>query len=179
MRILVFIIIIVGLGVGYNFFLVHFSGEGKATPEEALQQDGNYEWVEGPNSEKEQRYFFLSDGNYFGTEVVTKNFKGWSSGVGTTSPLPKALEDNVINVAYSDSKILFGMIKPDGEVKVTVNNYSTKRIPLTSFSNEVLEKYNVEGYEIWYIELSRLQDPKNYLIQVLDENDSLINELSI
>lgn len=178
-RIFIFAIFVIGLGVGYNLFLVHFSGEGKATPEEALPDNENYQWIEGPKSEKEQRYFFLTKEGYFGTDLVTNNFKGWSSGVDISTPLPKPLEDNVINGAYSDSKILFGLIKPNGEVKVTVNKHSTKRIPLNSLSEEVEKKYNVEGYEIWYIDLAKINHPKNFLIQVLDENDSLMNELSI
>ncbi|KGR74848.1 hypothetical protein [Ureibacillus sinduriensis] len=178
-RILVFPFILICLGVGYNLFLVHFSGEGKATPEEALPQDARYEWIEGPKSEKEHRYFFLSSGNQFGTEVVERNFKGWSSSNGTSTKLPKSLEENEIAGAYSDGKILFGLFKPNGEVKVTVNNDSTKRIDLSSISAEFKRTYPIAGYEIWYIDLADLNDQKNYLIKVLDENETVINELSI
>lgn len=178
-RILVFAFILICLGVGYNLYSVHFSGDGKATPEEALPQDARFEWVEGPKSEKEHRYFFLSSDNQFGTEVVTRNFKGWSSSNGTSTPLPKSLEENEIAGAYSDSKILFGLFKPLGEVKVTVNNQSTKRIAISSLSAEIKKSSNIAGYEIWYIDLSELNDRKNYLIQILDENDTLINALSI
>ncbi|MDN4492473.1 hypothetical protein [Ureibacillus aquaedulcis] len=178
-RTLVIVSILVILGVGYSFFSVHFSGDGKETPEEALPSDANYEWIVGPKSEKEQRYFFLSNGDTFGTEVISKNFKGWSSGDGTSTPLPKPLEDNTINAGYSDSNILFGLIKPNGDVKITVNNHPAEQIPLTSLSAEIAENYNVAGYEIWYIDLSALNDSKNYVIRVLDKNDSLLSELSI
>ncbi|MCM3388373.1 hypothetical protein [Ureibacillus chungkukjangi] len=178
-RVLIFTVIVIGLAVGYNFVSVHFSGDGKSSPEEALPQDSNYEWIEGPRSEKEVRYFFLYNSGNFGTQVVTKNFKGWSLGSRTSSPLPKVLDENKIATAYSDSEVLFGLIKPGGEVEVTVNGKGTKRIPLTSLSKEVLDRLNVAGYEIWYIDLSELTDSKKFLIKVLDENNSLLNELSI
>lgn len=177
-RIIIFVIIVIALAVGYNFVSVHFTGEGKDSPEQALPVDAKYEWIEGPKSNKEERYFFLSNGNYFGTEAVTKNFKGWSSGPGTSSLIPKPLEENKINAAYSDGEILFGLIKPNGEVRVTVNDQTTERIPLNTLSKEEVELYDVEGYEIWYIDLSKL-DSKNYLIQVLDKSNSIVNELSI
>ncbi|WP_137728800.1 hypothetical protein [Lysinibacillus sp. SGAir0095] len=178
-RIIVFAILIIGLGVGYNFISNLFSGDGKDSPEEALPQDASYVWIEGPKSKKEQRFFFLSNGNYFGTQIVTENFKGWSTGQSTASPLVKAIEENTINAAFSDSKILFGLIKPNGKVKVTVNEQVTKRIPFNTLSKEAIKNYNVQGYEIWYIDLSELAQPKKYRIQVLDENNSLINELLI
>ena len=178
-RIIIFISLVILLGAGYKFISVHFAGDGKGSPEEALPQDDKYEWIAGPKSEKEQRYFFLLNSNKFGTQVVIENLKGWSQGVRSSSPLPKSLEENTINAAISDSEILFGLIKPSREVEVTVNGQPTKRIPLNSLSKEVSEKYNVEGYEIWYIDLSKLNDSNNYLIKVLDENNSILDELSI
>ena len=179
-RIIIFVVIVIGLGVGYNFFYHHFSGEGKDSPVLALPTDAQYEWIEGPKNEKEVRYFFLSNGNYFGTEVVSENFKGWRiEGPGSSSKLPNPLEENKIMAANSDGEILFGLIKPNGEVKVTVNDQTAERIPLANLSKEAVGLYRVEGYEIWYIDLSELEDSKNYLIQILDENNSLVNELSI
>ena len=178
-RVIAFAVFIIVLGVGYNFFAVHFSGDGKDSPQEALPADANYEWIAGPKSDREERYFYLFNGDSIGTINVTKNFKGWSSGTGTSSPLPKLLEENQVNAAYSDNEILFGLLKPDGEVKVTVNGQKTERITLTSLSKEIVELYNIKGYEIWYIDLSRLNESKNYLIKVLDKNNSLVNELSI
>lgn len=179
-RIIAFVAFVILLGTGYHFISVNFSGAGKDSPVEALPADAAYEWIEGPKSEKEQHYFFLSNGNYFGTAVVTENFKGWDlGGTRTSTRLPKQLDSNEINAAYSDGEILFGLLKPDGEVRVTVNKEIAGRIPLTSISKEAVELYNVEGYEIWYIDLAKLDDSKNYLIQLLDENNSLINELSI
>ncbi|HWK21544.1 MAG TPA: hypothetical protein VNS08_00780 [Ureibacillus sp.] len=178
-RIIAFIVFVIILGVGYNFFTVNFSGEGKATPEEALPDDAEYEWIVGLVADKEHHYFYLSNGNYIGTEVVTKNFKGWSSEQGAYASLPKSLEDNQIATAISDEKILFGLLKPNGKVEVTVNNQPTKRISLTSLPKEVVELYQVQGYEIWYIELTNLDQAKHYSIKVLNEHNTVIDELSI
>ena len=178
-RVIVFINLLLLLGVGFNFVAINFSGDGKTSPEEALPDDANYIWIDGPKNEREQRYFFLLNSHQFGTQVVSKNLQGWSTGNRISSSLPNPLAENTLTAAYSDSEILFGLIKPSGNVKVMVNGHPTKRIALISLSKEVTEKYEVEGYEIWYIDLSQLTDINTYLIKVLDENNSLLNELSI
>ena len=178
-RIALFAIIVFGLGFGVDFYLNNFSGDGKATSQEALPIDGEYQWIKGPKSEKAQRYFFFADGKYFGTELLTENYKGWSHGLHTSARLPKSLVENKIVAAYSDSEILFGLIKPSGEVKVTVNTHEAKRIPLAELPKAAVDLYKVQGYEIWYIDFATLKETKNYLIKVLDKNDSILNELSI
>jgi len=178
-RIALIAIIVFGLGFGVNFYLNNYTGDGKGTPEEVLPVDRDYVWIDGPISEKAQRYFFFADGKYFGTALLTKNYKGWSDELSTSSLLPSTLAENKIAAAYSDSEILFGLIKASGEVKVTVNNHESKRIPLAELSKVAVELYNVQGYEIWYVDLAKLKEPKSYLIKVLDKNDSLLNELSI
>ncbi|RHW38241.1 hypothetical protein D1B33_04975 [Lysinibacillus yapensis] len=179
LRIFLIAALMVAIGFGYYFCLAAFGGDGKKTPEEALPTDAKYEWIEGPKSEKEQRYFFLSNGNYFGTGSVTKNLKGWTSGKGAYSPLPDPLEDDKITSAYSDGEILFGLIKPNGGVSVTVNSEKAELLPLSSLSEEQIANYQVENYEIWYIDLSKLKDAELYIIKVLDKNNSSLSELSI
>lgn len=71
-RILLFAGLVIVLAFIFNISLTAFTGDGKDTPEEALPTDANYEWIEGPKSDKEQRYFFLSNGQYFGTGYVKK-----------------------------------------------------------------------------------------------------------
>lgn len=171
--------LVVVLAFVFNLYFEQFTGDGKNTPKEALPQDADYEWIEGPKSEKEQRYFFLSNGNYFGTGVITKNLKGWSAGDGSYSQLPNPLEENTIVAAYSDSKILYGLIKPRGDIHVTVNGQQADFVELNSLSKEVMSLYDVEGYSIWYLELSELENTEHYSIKVLDEKNSIISDLSI
>ncbi|SOC06310.1 hypothetical protein SAMN05880501_104241 [Ureibacillus xyleni] len=178
-RILLFAVFVVIIGYLFNLFFVHFSGDGKDTPEQALPKDADYEWIEGPKTDKEHRYFFLSNGNYFGTGVVTKNLKGWNTGKGSYSKLPNPLEDNTITSAHSDSKILFGLIKPKGDISVKVNGTKADLVDFSSLDEEVLQLYNVKGYSIWYIDKSKLEDQEKFSIQVLDENDEVLSELSI
>ncbi|MEK9198338.1 MULTISPECIES: hypothetical protein [Bacillales] len=178
-RILLFAGLVIVLAFIFNISLTAFTGDGKDTPEEALPTDANYEWIEGPKSDKEQRYFFLSNGQYFGTGYVEKNLKGWSAGEGTYSKLPNALTENTITSAHSDSKILFGLIKPKGNIQISVNNKHAKLIQLDFLSDDILSTYNVEGYAIWYIDLEEIDNAKSFTIKVLGENDSVLNALSI
>lgn len=166
--------------VGFLFYqyIMNFTGDGKDSPEEALPTDHDYEWIEGPNSEDEVRYFFLADDNYFGTGIVRKNLKGWTSGNGAYSKLPK-LEDNKINSAYSDQKILFGIVRKTEDIKVVVNNEKAKLLSLDSLSKDILEKYEVENCYIWYIPIDELKEKETYIIHVLGENDNIISELII
>ena len=178
-RIALFVVFVVILGYLFNFLFVQFSGDGKDSPEEALPTDADYEWIEGPKTEKEHRYFFLSNSNYFGTGVVTKNLKGWSAGKGAYAQLPNPLDENTITSAHSDNKILYGLIKPKGKITVKVNGEKADLVDFSSLDEEVLQLYNVKGYFIWYIDLSELADQENYTIQVVDETNNVLNELSI
>ena len=178
-RILLFAAFVLLLGYLFNILFVQFSGDGKDTPEEALPKDADYEWIEGPKTEKEHRYFFLSNSQYFGTGVVTKNLRGWSTGKGTYAQLPNPLEENAIKSAHSDSKILYGLIKPNGEITVKVNGEKADLVDFSSLDEEVLQLYNVQGYSIWYIDLSKLEDQEKYNIQVLDEKNNVLSELSV
>lgn len=178
-RIIYFVAAILLLGYLFNLYFVHFSGDGKDSPQEALPTDADYEWIEGPKTEKEQRYFFLSNGNYFGTGVIIKNLKGWSEGDGSYSPLPDPLDENKITAAYSDSKILFGLIKPNGEVKIKVNEKYADMIDLSTLSEDVLKLYKVEGYYIWFIERSKLEENNHFNIKVLDDDGNILSDLTI
>lgn len=178
-RLIFFVAAVILIGYLCNLYFVYFTGDGKDTPQEALPTDAQYEWIEGPKSDKEQRYFFLADGNYFGTGTVIKNLKGWSEGDGSFSPLPSPLEKNKITAAYSDSEILFGLIKPDGNIKISVNEEQAELINFTTLSDEVIKQYQVEGYYIWYIELSKLEQNETYHIEVLDNKDTVLSELTI
>lgn len=166
-------------GYGYYFYITEFTGDGKDTAKGALPTDAEYEWIEGPQSEKEHRYFFLSNGNFFGTGVVVKNLKGWTSGEGAYSPLPDPLDFNAVEAAYSDGEILFGLIKPNGKISVSVNDEEAERISLDGLSPEKLAIYNVQGYEIWYIDLAKVDNSENYIIKVLDQDNSVLDELAI
>lgn len=167
------------VGFGFYFYINNFTGDGKKTPEEALPTDHDYEWIEGPKTQKEIRYFFLSDGNYFGTGVVKKNAKGWSAGHGAYSEIPKPLEENKITSAYSDQKIIFGLIKTTDSVTVKVNNKIAKLQSLNDLSKDVIDTYEVTDCYIWYVDLETLKNKETFTIQVLDEKDHIINELKI
>lgn len=177
-RIILFAAVVFLLAMIFQFFILNFSGEGYKTAEEALPTDANYEWIEGPKSDKEHRYFFLSNSKYFGTGVVTKNFKGWSSGQGAYAPLPKPLKENEITSAFSGGEIIFGLIKRNGEVEVTVNGEKTSFIEL-AIEKEVMELYQVEGYSIWYVDLDKMEDTEHFHIQVMNHSGEVISELSI
>ncbi|SOC37254.1 hypothetical protein [Ureibacillus acetophenoni] len=178
-RIVLFAGAVIALAFLFNFYFTNIEGDGKKTPEAALPTDQNYEWIEGPKTEKEHRYFFLSNGTYFGTGTVTKNLTGWSSSDGVYAKLPNSLEFNEIPAAYSDSKILYGLIKPNGEISVTVNGVDVELIQLSSLSEEVVNSYNVKGYSIWYIDLTELGNREEFIIKVLDSNDEVLSEISI
>lgn len=178
-RILGFIMLIGALAFLFNFYLENFTGEGKDTPEEALPADAQYEWIEGPKKENEQRYFFLSNGNYFGTGVVTKNLNGWSKGESAFAEVPSLLERNQVTSAYSDNRIVFGFIKRDGNVNITINEKQANYIELTGLNDDVIELYGVKGYSIWYIELNQLDEKESLNIKVVDEKNNVLSELSI
>ncbi len=178
-RIFLFIIVVIALAYLFHFYFTHIEGDRKNTPEEALPTDQQYVWIEGPKTDKEHRYFFLSNGNYFGTGTVTKNLTGWSSEDGVYSKLPNTLVENNISQAYSDSKILYGLIKPMGDIKVTVNGVETEILHLNHLANDIVNLYNVEGYFIWFIDLSQLDNKETYTIKVLNTNDEVLNELVI
>lgn len=178
-RLLLFPIVVVLLGFLFYQYSIHFSGEGKDTPEEALPTDEKYEWIKGPKSENEQRYFFLANGNYFGTGIVSKNLKGWSSGEGYYTKIPRSLEDNKITSAFSDKEILFGLIKKKGPIKVLVNEKEAEFVELSSLPEDVLSLYDVKGCTIWYIHLDILKEKKNFIIKVIDDEGNKLNELSI
>lgn len=163
----------------FKFFVFNFSGDVFDTPEEALPKDADYVWIEGPKSEKEQRYFFLSNGNYFGTGVVQKSLKGWKSGEGAYAKLPNLLKENEINAAYSDGKIIFGLIKPLGDVEVKVNGEQASFTELASLSKETVELYGVKDYLIWHLDLEKLKNSEHFTIQVLNKKGETISELKI
>lgn len=108
-----------------------------------------------------------------------KNLKGWSEGDGSYSPLPDPLDENKITAAYSDSKILFGLIKPNGEVKIKVNEKYADMIDLSTLSEDVLKLYKVEGYYIWFIERSKLEENNHFNIKVLDDDGNILSDLTI
>ncbi len=164
-RIILFAVAVIALAFLFNFYFTHIEGDGKKTPEEALPTDQQYEWIEGPKTENEHRYFFLSNGKYFGTGTVTKNLTGWSSNDGVYAKLPNPLEFNEILAAYSDSKILYGLIKPNGEIRVTVNGVEAELIQLNSLSKDIVNLYNVEGYSIWYVDFSNLENREEFIIK--------------
>jgi len=178
-RVILFILLVLVLGYLVNLYFVEFTGAGKDTPEEALPTDQEYEWIKGPNTEKEQRYFFLSNGQNFGTTLVKKNVKGWSIEEEVTAKVPKKLESNTIVSALSDEKILFGLIKQEGTIDVNINGKPASLIGLSNLTEDVLDLYDVKGYAIWYIDLEQLEDIESYSIQVLDEHKKVISELSI
>ena len=178
-RILGFMVLIGVLAYSFNFYLENFTGEGKETPQEALPTDADYEWIEGPKSEKEQRYFFLSNGNYFGTGTVTKNVKGWRQGESAYAKVPRPLAYNQITSAYSDSQILFGVIKRKGNVTITINDKQASFIELTSLSEDIIEVYGMKDYSIWYIELDELEEKESFQLKVMDEKNNIISELMI
>lgn len=178
-RILIFAAMVIVLAFAFREFTVHFSGDGFDTPEEALPKDADYEWIEGPKSEKEHRYFFLSNGNYFGTGVVKKNFKGWTSGDGAYVKLPDSLEENKITSAYSDGVILFGLIKRTGEAEVEVNGEKASFIEMSGLPESTLELYGVKGYSIWYVGLEKLDDQEHFQINVKDRKGEILSELTI
>lgn len=179
LRIAVFALIVIGLALLFNQYFIHFSGDGKRTPEEALPTDQQYEWIEGPKTENEHRYFFLSNEDYFGTGTVTKNFSGWSSEDGVFAKLPTPLSDNVIKQAYSDQQIIYGLFKPNGEVTVTVNGIKSEFIDLNQLPEDVLYLYKVNNYSIWYVDLSNLENTEEFIIQIVDSNNEVIHELII
>lgn len=178
-RIVLFALFVVVIGFVFNFFLDNFSGDGKSTPEEALPTDEEYIWIEAEKSDKEHRYFFLSNGNYFGTGTVIKKADGWKTGSSAYTPLPEPLAVNDITAASSDEEILFGLIKPEGNIEVTVNKEKAKFIQLDQLSQSDIKQYDIKDYVIWYINLSDLKDTNNYEIQVLSEEGEVINSLSI
>jgi len=177
-RILLIVLAIIVLAFLINQYFIHFDGEGKKSAEDALPTDQQYEWIKGPKTDNEQRYFYLSNGNYFGTSIVTKNLRGWSLGEGVQSNLPSPLEFNKIAAAYSDSKILFGLIKPDGKVRVTVNDVDAELMQM-DLNVDVVDLYNVEGYCIWYVDLSKVKAKKEYIIKIIDSNEDTLYELKI
>ncbi|MFJ8235948.1 hypothetical protein ACIQ34_09410 [Ureibacillus sp. NPDC094379] len=178
-RVILFIVLVLLLSYLVNLYFVEFTGDGKDIPEEALPTDQQYEWIKGANTEKEHRYFFISNGQNFGTSLVTKNIKGWNSEEGATAKVPKNLESNTIKSALSDQKILFGLIKQEGKIYVNINGKPASLIELSNLSEDVLDLYEVKGYSIWYIDLEQLDDNESYSIQVLDQHKKVINELSI
>lgn len=178
-RIVLFAGAVIALAFLFNFYFTNIEGDGKKTPEEALPTDQQYEWIEGPKTEKEHRYFFLSNGAYFGTGLVTKNLTGWSSGDGVHAKLHSPIELNEITAAYSDNKIIYGLIKPDGEIDVTVNGVQAELIDLNTLSDDVVNLYGVEGYLIWYVDYSDLENQEEFIIQVINSNGEVLNELKI
>lgn len=178
-RIMLFAAVVILLAFLFQQFAIHFSGDGFDKPEEALPKDGEYEWIEGPKSEKEQRYFFLSNGNDFGTVVVKKNMKGWTRGELVSGQLPDSLEENKISSAYSDEKILFGLINRKGKAEVEVNGKKADFIELSSLPKDTLELYGVDGYSIWYVDLENLKETEHFHIKVKDEKGEITSELSI
>lgn len=176
-RITMIALVIIGMGFLFNLYFEHFSGDGKKTPEEALPTDHEYVWIKGPQTEKVHRYFFLSDGNYFGTGVVSKNLKGWSAGKGVYATLPKQLPENELTSAHSDNKIIYGLIKLNGDVYLKVNGVDAMFIHFTDLSQETVELYGISGYSIWYVDLEKLQDTEKYTIQLFNEQDEIISEL--
>lgn len=178
-RITMIALVIIGLGFLFNLYFEHFSGDGKKTPEEALPTDHEYVWIKGPQTEKVHRYFFLSDGNYFGTGVLTKNLKGWSSGHGTYATVPKQLPENELTNAHSDNKIIYGLVKKNGNGFVRVNGVDTSSIELLDIPTETLQLYDIEGYSIWYVNLENLEETEKFTIQLLNEQNELMSELKI
>lgn len=176
---MLFAAVVILLAFLFQQFAIHFSGDGFDKPEEALPKDGEYEWIEGPKSEKEQRYFFLSNGNDFGTVVVKKNMKGWTRGELVSGQLPDSLEENKISSAYSDEKILFGLINRKGKAEVEVNGKKADFIELSSLPKDTLELYGVDGYSIWYVDLENLKETEHFHIKVKDEKGEITSELSI
>lgn len=179
MRIGLFAIIVIVLSFLFNQYFVHFSGDSKSSPEEALPTDHDYIWINGPKTDTVHRYFFLADGNYFGTGVVTKNLAGWSSGDGVFSEIPNSLNENEIKAAHSDNQILFGLIKPKGNIEVNINGETATLIELSTVSEELLNLYGIEGYKIWFIDLSLIEDKNHFKIRIISEQDNILNELSI
>jgi len=163
----------------FQQFNIHFSGEGKKTPEEALPTDADYEWIEGPKEKNSQRYFFLSNDKYFGTGIVKKNLKGWTASGGVSGIIPKQMEDNTINAALSDGELLFGMIQLKGDAKVFVNDEQANIVELTSLSDEVIEMYSVSNYSIWYVDLNTLHDSDQFFIQVVNQDGEILSEIFI
>lgn len=167
------------IGYGYYFYIENYSGDGKKTAEEALPTDHDYTWIEGPKSDNEVRYFFLADSHYFGTGVVTKNKKGWSSGHGAFSEIPQPLVENNIQNAYSDEKIIFGIIKNTQDITIKVNDKPADLLPLDKLDSKVIKEYDVKNCSFWYVNLKDLDEKESFHIQVIGEGDKIINELSI
>lgn len=178
-RIVLFAGAVIALAFLFNFYFTNIEGDVKKTPEEALPTDEHYEWIEGPKTENEHRYFFLSNGAYFGTGLVTKNLTGWSSSEVVHATLPNTLELNEISAAYSDNKIIYGFIKPDIEIDVRVNGVEAGLIDLRNLSEDVVNLYGVEGYLIWYVDYSELENREEFIIQVIDSDGEVLNELKI
>ncbi|MEJ9280770.1 hypothetical protein [Ureibacillus thermosphaericus] len=178
-RAVLFAALIIMLAFLFQQITIQFSGEGFDTPQEALPKDAEYEWIEGPKTEKEHRYFFLSNGNYFGTGVVKKNLKGWSSGNGVYAKLPKRLNENEITSAHSDGKILYGLINKEGQVEVIVNGEKATLLNLSTLPKETIDLYKVNDYFIWYVDLEKLQDSEHFHIVIKNDKDEILSELSI
>ena len=178
-RITLLALALIAIAFLVNQYFIHFTGDGKKTPEEALPTDNQYEWIDGPKTENEQRFFFLSNKKYFGTSVVTKNLKGWSAHERVSASLPNPLEENKVTQAFSDQKIIYGLVKLSGEVKVDVNGVTAELIDLNSLSEDVLSIYNVNDYSIWYVQFSHLENHENFTIKLINSNNETISELSI
>lgn len=174
-RLILFVILIILLAVIFQAF----QEKGKKTPEAALPTDHSYEWIEGPSEKKSHRYFFLSNGKYFGTEVVKRHFNGWRSSGGASGIIPKGVGENKINAAYSDGDILFGILKGSGDIQVLVNDQKAHRIELSSLPAKTIELYDIDGYWIWYIDLENLKNTKHYQIKIVNSSGEVLNELSI
>ena len=178
-RILLFVLFVIGIGYLFNFYIENFATKGESNPKDALPTDADYVWIEGEQSEKEHRYFFLSNGNYFGTGTVIKNLNGWKTGSSAYAPLPDPLEHNSIPAASSDEEILFGLVKPKGDIKIVVNGLEANIISLDNLPESDIQLYNIKGYAIWYISLAQLDETKSYDIQVIDESGRVIHTLSL
>lgn len=176
-RVTLLAIILIAIAFLVNQYFIHFSGDGKETPEEALPINEQFEWIEGPKTENEQRYFYLSNRKYFGTSVVTKNLKGWSSGKQVSSSLHNPLEPNQITQAFSDQKIIYGLVNLSGQAHVTVNGVTAEIIELYSLSEEVLSLYNVKDCFIWYVDLSHLENREKFTIKLINSNNEILSEL--
>ena len=179
-RMVLFVLAVMIIGYGFYFYLENFASKGEATPEEALPTDAEYVWIEAEKNKKEQRYFFLSNGNYFGTGTVVKTMNGWKTGSSAYSNLPNPLVANKISSASSDGEILYGFVKPKGNIKILVNESEAKILSLQNLSESDIQLYDIKGYAIWYISLSQIEETKNYDIQVIDEeNNRVIHTLSL
>lgn len=171
--------LVIGLGLLFSLYLKYFSGDGMKTPEEALPTDHEYVWIKGPQTENVHRYFYLSNGKFFGTGIVTKNFKGWNTGHGVYALVPKELPYNQLTAAHSDNKIIYGFVKKDGDMHIRVNTVEATFIELTELSEETIDLYGVHGYSIWYVDFEKLEDTESFTIQLLNDQNKIISELNI